>query len=239
MQTLKYSLIESKLKNAPDAYLAKPMLEKSCTLDDIVTNMLKRGTSLTQTDIIAVIDLFFAECEEQIANGRPLNLPLFNGMPVVGGTFTGPEDSFDPARHAVKYKLSSGTSISRATRRIVPEKVDYEDPMPGISQFYDVVTKATNSIITPMGIAEISGSRLQFNEADNDQGIFFIDRDGNPFRVEAVAHNQAFKLIFQSPQLPAGEYTIEFRVRLKKSTQLRTAAFTKQLTVKAGTGDQK
>lgn len=234
MQTLKFSLIESKLKNAPGVYLAKPVQSNSLTLDDLVESMLKRSTSLSQTDIVAVLDLFVKECEEQIANGHPLNLPLFNGLPIVGGTFTGPEDSFDPARHTVRYKLSPGTGISKATKRIVPEKVDYKDPMPFVSQFYDVVTQTVNSVITSMGIGEISGSRLQFNMADNEQGIFFIDREGKSFRVEAVAHNQAFKLIFQSPKLPAGEYTIEVRVRLKKSTQLKTVAFTKQLTVKAG-----
>jgi hypothetical protein len=231
MQTLKYSLIESKLKNAPDAYLAKPVLERSCTFDDIVDNMLRRGTSLTQTDIEAVIDLFFTECEEQIACGRPLNLPFFNGMPVVGGTFTGPEDSFDPERHTIRYKLSPGTRIRKAVSQIKPEKVAFQEKLPLITQFNDVTSQTTNSVITPKGIGELSGSKLQIDTSDPLQGIFFMHHNGTETKVDIIAYNQSSKLIFQVPELLNGKYTVEVRIKLLNSGTLRTLRLYKQLTV--------
>ena len=233
MQTLKYSLIESKLKNAPDAYLAKPQLEQSCTLDQIVSNMLNRGTSLTQTDIEAVIDLFFTECETQIANGRPLNLPFLNGMPVVRGTFSDPNDSFDPNRHSIEYKLSPGTRIKKAVHKIKTEKVAYNEPMPVISQFMDVNSHSINSLITSKGIGEISGAKLQIDTTDSKQGIFFIHSSGTANKVTIIAKNRPSKLIFQIPELEAGTYHIEIRTQFQNSGILRSSQLRKKLAVTA------
>ncbi|MBN2807576.1 MAG: DUF4469 domain-containing protein [Prolixibacteraceae bacterium] len=230
METLKYSLLKSPLKNAPDSWLAKPILESSCTFDDIVNNMLKRGTSLTQTDIMAVIDLFFTECETQIANGRPLNLPFFNGMPVVGGTFNGPDDTFDPSRHVIRYKLSPGKRLRKTIGQIKPEKLAFYEQVPVLSQFLDVNSQSFNSVITSKGIGELSGSKLQIDTTDPLQGIYFIHSNGLETQVTVVAQNHPTKLIFQIPELIDGAYRVEVRIKLLNSGVLRILQLNKTLT---------
>ena len=231
METLKYHLIESKMKYAPGVYLAKPLLQNSCTFNKLIDNMLKRGTSLTKTDIVAVINLYYQECEAQIASGRPLNLPLFNGTPVISGTFTGPNDVFDSKRHSIKYRITPGIRMRKAITKLKTEKINYEPLLPVVTQFYDVTSQSANTIVTPKGIEEIKGSSLKLKTNDLEQGIFFIAPDKTEFRIAVVALNKPAKLIFQIPDLPAGKYQLEVRVKFPNSSVLRILSLKKELTV--------
>jgi hypothetical protein len=231
MENLKYHLAENLLTPDPSDYMAQVEVNRSYTADDVVTEMLNRGTSLTKTDILAVLNLFNQVTGDLVAQGYALNLPLCNGTPSISGVFTSPGDSFDTNRHFVKYNLTPGTVVRDAIKRIRTEKTDPANKLPYIEQFFDITSHTSGDILTPGGIGELQGSLLAFDATDAEQGVWFIATDGAETKVVSIALNKPSKLIFMIPSLPVGEYEAELRVKFRGTKNLRKATLKKTLVV--------
>jgi hypothetical protein len=234
MENLKYHLAENLLTAEPNDYMAQVEVSKSYAFDDVVAEMLNRGTSLTKTDILAVLNLFHQVTGNLVEQGYAMNLPLCNGSPSISGVFNGPSDSFDTNRHYIKYNLNPGTVVRDAVKKIKTEKTDPTDKLPYIEQYFDVASQTQGDVLTPGGIGELQGSRLAFDASDAEQGIWFVATGGAETKVTSVAMNKPAKLIFMVPQLPAGEYEVKIRVKFKGSKLGREAILRKILTVTSG-----
>lgn len=234
MITLKYYLIENLLTPDPSDYRAQVEMSRSFTMSDVVTEMLKRGTSMTPTDVNAVLNLFHQVIGDLITDGYAINLPLCNGQVSISGVFTGPDDSFDSNRHVLKYNLNPGLLIRDAAKKIKTEKTDPADKLPYIEQYLDVLSQTTDDVLTSKGIGEIQGSRVGFDAADPEQGIWFVATDGTETKVATMAMNKPSKLIFMVPELAAGEYELLLKVRYYNGKMLRKVVHRKLLTVSGG-----
>jgi hypothetical protein len=233
MKTLKYYLTENLLTPDPSDYRARVELSRTYTMEEVKAEMLKRGTSLTMTDINAVLTLLDQVLSELIAEGLPFKLSLCKGAPSISGIFDSPDDAFDSKRHQVKYKLQPGALVLEALKKIKTEKTVADKKMPHIGQFKDVNSQTADHFISPGGIGELQGSLLKFDANDPEQGIRFVAEDGSETRVSTVVLNKPSKLIFMIPPLAAGEYELVLRVKFKDSKQLRQAILHKRLTVTA------
>ncbi|MGF7137816.1 DNA-binding domain-containing protein [Roseimarinus sediminis] len=234
MNTLKYYLAENYLTPDPSDFMAQVNTSRSYTLDDVVKEMLRRGTSLTGTDVYAVLNLFHQVIGDVITEGYSINLPLCNGQPSISGVFSSPADSFDPNRHVLKYNLNPGLLIRDAIREIKTEKIDPTDKSPYIEQYIDVLSHTTNDVLTSKGIGEIQGSRIAFDATDEEQGIWLVATDGTATKVSTVAMNKPSKVIFMVPELAAGEYELLLKVKYPGSKTLRETTHRKLLTVSGG-----
>lgn len=234
MNTLKYYLAENYLTPDPSDFMAQVQTSRSFTLEDVVNEMLKRGTSLTATDVNAVLNLFHQVIADLITEAYAINLPLCNGQAGISGVFNGPADSFDPNRHVLKYNLNPGLLIRDAIRKVKTEKIDPTDKAPYIEQYIDVMSHTTDDVLTSKGIGEIQGSRIAFDAEDEEQGIWFVATDGTETKVSTVAMNKPSKVIFMIPELAAGEYELLLKVRYTNSKALRVTTHRKLLTVSGG-----
>ena len=75
---LKYCLRENLLTAKPDDYMAQVTDSQVFTLDDIIDRMVKRGTTVTRTDLVAIMQLYTEECSFIVEEGGTLNTPLIN-----------------------------------------------------------------------------------------------------------------------------------------------------------------
>lgn len=74
-----------------------------------------------------------------------------------------------------------------------------------------VGTQTTNDEVTPGNIGELTGSRLRYDPAAADEGIFFVAAaDGAETKVDCVQLNKPASQVFMVPALVAGDY--EFQV---------------------------
>jgi hypothetical protein len=231
MESLKYHLAENLLTDDPDDYMAQVEVSRSFTIDDVINEMLKRGTSLTRTDVMAVLNLEHQVIGDLVSEGYALNLPVCNGTPSISGVFTGPGDSFDTNRHFIKYNLTAGVLIRDAVKKIKPEKTDPVNKLPYIEQYFDVASQTSGDVLTPGGIGQLQGSRLSFDTSDTEQGVFFVTTAGAETKVSVVALNKPSKLIFMVPALAAGEYEVVVRVKFKNTKSLRMVKLNKILVV--------
>ena len=214
---LKYALRENLLTPAPDKYMAQTADVRSYTLDEIISLMMEKGSSVTRADAAAVLQVYGEVCALVIANGSALNTPLFNTSMSISGVFDGANDAFDKKRHAVNLNLTAGTLLRDAVQEVKCEKTQ---------------------IASTGGIVQITGSRLKFDAKDETQGIFFVPETGTAVRAAVIAENKPARLTALIPQtLDAGIRYIEIRTKMldnnKSLKTMKVGRFAKPLTVTA------
>ncbi len=221
---LKYSLRENLLTPAPDDYMAQVTDVRSYTLNEIIDLMMDKGTTLTRADVAAVLQVYGEVCSSIVADGAALNTPLMNSALGITGVFEGAADSFDKKRHSVNLSLSPGTLLREAAAKVKTEKTEGSNTSPYITAVTDIVSGKTNASLTKGGVVQLVGSRLKFEQKDEEQGIFFIPETGNAVRASVIAENKPARLMAIVPaDLAAGSYYIEVRSKYANATkQLKT-----------------
>ena len=235
---LKYALRENLLTPAPDKYMAQTADVRSYTLDEIISLMMEKGSSVTRADAAAVLQVYGEVCALIVANGSALNTPLFNTSMSISGVFDGANDVFDKKRHAVNLNLTAGTLLRDAVQEVKCEKTQIASTDPYITEVKDVVSDTVNTVLTKGGIVQITGSRLKFDAKDETQGIFFVPERGTAVRAAVIAENKPARLTALIPQtLDAGIRYIEIRTKMldnnKSLKTMKVGRFAKPLTVTA------
>lgn len=208
---IKYYLQPNPITPDPNDQSARVSPTSTMQEEDVIQEMLRMGTTVTESDIQAVITLRKKVIINALKNGHFVNTDLANFKTGISGVFIDNTDSFDPARHSKKANISTGKVLAAEIKSALVEKTASSLPQPAITQFTDYGS-GTHNILSPGGAAEINGEELKFDKENPDEGIFFIAMDGTETRVDnpLIRHTEGL-LIFTAPQLAAGEYTLEVR----------------------------
>ena len=232
--SLNYALLENLLTAAPNDYMAQVQNVKSHDQESVVSRMLERGSTITKTDIIAVLEMFFDEVSKITREGETVNLPIFNTRLSVSGVFTGATDSYDSSRHAVNVNVNATKMLTEALRTVKTQKVATKEIQPMVLEVKDSITQSVNENITSGGVVEITGSMLKI-EGDNRQvGVSFVDDNSQSFPVTTLVDNKPARLIVIVPTLPAGTYHVQIKTQYNGGGGLkepRIGTFSKLLTV--------
>lgn len=231
---ISYVLRENRLTPEPDDYMAMVTPSRSVEFDEVVDRMLDRGSTLTRTDIVGVLNNLQETVETLLIEGANVNLPLANFSSSIKGVFEGSSDSFDASRHQLTPRVTAGRVLWAAYRRGLPvQKQELARPLPNLLEYVDMNTGERNSLVTAGGMGQINGHRLRFDSTDAEQGIFFLGEDNRVARVTVVGQNKPSCLLFMlPPDLAAGEYALEVRAML--GNELRSGRLPETLTVPSG-----
>ncbi|KKK90036.1 hypothetical protein LCGC14_2727100, partial [marine sediment metagenome] len=97
---IKYALFENNLTSDPDDFNAVVQITTGIDTDAIIKRVLDQGSTVTEADLRAsAADLVKATKSFLLEGARVHFFGLADFFPRVKGKFTGPMDSFDPARH--------------------------------------------------------------------------------------------------------------------------------------------
>lgn len=237
---LQYGLTENTLTPTPDDYSAVTQNVRSYTDEEIVEQMMQRGTTITRTDVKAVLQLYKEVIADLVADGAAVNTEIMNISPSISGVFTSATGSFDASRHKVNVNLSPGTALRKARERIVTQKVMMQGTVPRISEVLDVVSGALNSTLTPSGVLRLSGTHLKFIAGTETNGVFLIEAEkGTEVPCKTVVTDKPSEVTVQLPaSLAAGTYFVEIRTTYstsaKEAKTLKTGRFAKVLSVEGG-----
>jgi len=210
---LKYALVENVLAPTPSGYVALVSGQETIGLDAVIGYMISEGTGLTRPQAYAYFEKLVQSIEFFLGLGFRVVTPLVRIKPSIGGVFTGPDDNFDPSRHQINIRSSSGLRLLDYATKIKPEKVEIAPQEPVVRSFTDGVNKTMNTTAVSDSFGTILGKRLKFDESDNRLGIFFIQADDatNEIPMPGYLEVMPSKLHFRIPVLPAGSYKIVVR----------------------------
>ena len=231
---LKYSLTRNLLTDEAGNYTAKAQSSGSYDKEAIIANMLWRGSLLTRTDILAVLNGF----EESIANiihdGGTVNTPLFNTSFSISGVFEGAVDNFDLKRHKVNVKFIKGILIRNAEAKVIPEKTSAIAPQLQILEVKDSVSGKVNERLTPGGVLQVWGNNIKIAGEHPDCGVYFVHESGDTLKTQVIAQNKPKSFIVLIPMLSVGIYTLKVVTQFTNGHLLklpRTCYFNKMLSV--------
>ena len=200
---LTYSLLENRLTERPDDYSAHTHVVASLDKEAIITRMLNRGTLLTRTDILAVLNGLEETVAEALLEGNSVTLPLFNTSFSVSGVFDGPLDVFDKHRHKLNINLTKGLLLREAEQKVKLEKVNLAVPQPNIQEVKDSISGTVNEKLTSKGVVELRSFNLKVEGDNPDCGVWF-SINGQDFKSAVLIENKPSKIIAIIPELPAG-----------------------------------
>jgi len=233
---LKYSLIENLLTERIDDYTALAQPVASYDKEAVIELMLRRGSLLTRTDILAVLNGFDEAVVDIIRDGGTLNLPLFNTSFSISGVFEGPLDVFDGNRHKLNVNLTKGTVLRDAEAKVAFEKTGTITPQPQILEVKDSVSGKVNEVLTPNGVVELFGNSIKIAGENADCGLWFVPESGEAVKAQVIVQNKPSIIIAILPALLSGAYTLKVVTQYSGGNLLKqpkTSAFVKPLVVSA------
>lgn len=205
---LKYNLVENLLTERPDDYAAQTVPTRGYDKEAIIGLILRKGTLLTRTDVLAVLNGLEETVFDIVKEGGTVNLPLFNTSFSISGVFDGPMDAFDSSRHRLNVNLTKGTLLRRAESEVRLTKTDAVAPQPTVVEVRDAVSGKSNEILTPGGVVQLWGSNLKIAGESPENGLWFVPETGQPVKAEVIVTNKPSQLIAMIPPLAAGSYSI-------------------------------
>lgn len=193
------------------------------TADDIIKKALRRGTTLTETDLKAVMNLLFTVIADEVVDGNVVLLPLVNIRPSISGTFSTITDTFDSTRHSTGASISSGVLLNYKMRDAKTEKISSSQLIPTLLEFKDMDSGSVNHLFTAGGIGQIVGSDLKFNTSNPEEGIFLVNHTTqSQTRIGVLAMRTKGKLLFKIPgTLATGQYSLEVRKAYGNANTIR------------------
>jgi len=232
--SIEYMLYESKLATTePGAHTARVRPTFTADLDAVAEIIVQRGTTVAKADVLSVLEDYFTVIEQFVQQGANVNTPHVNYGASIRGLFEGPLDGYDPARHQIVTRLSPGARLRKFAREhLVAEKLDpVAELAPLLLRYTDRNSGTINSVLTPNGLGEIEGRRLQFDQDDPEQGISFVGADGTVTPAVVVGRNMPSELSFLVPDLVPGVYTLQVKAPARGGTEVRTGELKAPLTV--------
>jgi hypothetical protein len=204
-----YSLHPNNLTGG-GSYRAVVNFTGSLGREAVIEQMLKQGSTITRADILAVLENHDRAIIELVLAGFKVRTELVIYGAGIKGNFDGPDDTFSPACHQLRPRVSPGPHLRRAMRREGRAVKQESGPTgPHLETYLDVNSGSHNGQVTRGGMAHLSGYRLKFNPADPNQGIFFVAADGSSTRVEVIGKNKPGEVTFLVPAtLNPGSYTL-------------------------------
>ena len=232
---LKYSLNENLLTERPDDYSAQVHPTGTYDKEAIINRMLQRGTLVTRTDIVAVLNNFEETICEITEEGGMANTPLFNTSFSMSGVFDGPMDAYDGNRHKLNVNISKGVKMREIEKKTRFEKTNAVAPLPLIQEVKDSLSGTVNEKLTPNGVVELRGSSIKIDGDKPECGLWFVFEDGTEKKAAVMIENKPARVIAMIPSLVVGEYQVKIVTQHTGSGTLlktpKTTVFTKTLVV--------
>ncbi len=218
---LKYNLVENFLTERPDDYMAQTIATRSYDKNAVIDHILRRGSLLTRTDVLAVLNGLEETVADIIKDGGTINLPLFNTSFSISGVFESPMDTFDGGRHKLNVNLTKGTILRKAESEVRVTKTDAVTPLPNIMEVKDVVSGKTNETLTPGGVIQIWGSLLKIEGDHPDVGLWFVPETGEAVKASVIVTNKPASIIAMIPsELAAGSYQLRIATQFSSGASL-------------------
>ena len=229
--SLRFHLIENQLTADPNDYMAVTTDAQVVGEEQIIENMISRGSTVTKAEAYSVIEEYSQALFDLLKNGHAIRTELFAIYPSVSGVFNSPSEGFSKNKHAIKLNIRPGKRLTDVIPAIVVERVDGVAVKPVLVSVTDLKTGTTNDTLTHGQIVSIRGSLLKISD-HAEAGIFMINTAGEAIKMENVVKNKPTELLFFVPEsLPIGTYSLEIRTSYQNRKSVVTTRSDFDLTV--------
>ena len=233
VQKLYFMLIKNPFKSACK-FIPRIVNRTTIPFHKLLSEM-EKTTAIRRGDHRLSLKQLERSLVEYMTSGNAVQTSFGTFKVSIRGSFKDLEEDFRPGastnNHSVKIMFTPSPEFAAEVEsKLETERVDEA------SLKYPTVRSYENKS-TPAGkkhhstnILIFKGINLKFDEAAEDEGVFWTDKDGNSVRTDCLTVITAKKLHFQIPELAPGEYTVSIATRLGNH-KLRSASLDDLFTV--------
>ena len=218
--------------------IPKTLRYKCLTDKQAVSFIAATGTPVSPAAIFAVLSNLDEYLLKILQTGQGVRFGSLLFCPSVTGVVNA--DGTSPAGQELKVRM--GVRVAPAFQRQLAatcvggiEMVTKGYTQPEVVTFFDAASAATNTTLTPGGVASITTQRAKFNPSKSDEGLFLVPLDSANavVKVSVFLTNKPSKLAFQIPTglEPGAQYSVVLRNRVPGSQVLREGRLMQPLTV--------
>ena len=223
MSQLKYFITVSKLRGKI-SYYGRVVMGKTLGIDEIVKRIVGRGSTLTETDVYAVLNALTAVIASSLLDGFRVRLPFANYWLGVDGSFDSPDGSWQEGRHSIVGRSGMGGALGEEINKKAKMTKTRNKQFAELDQIVCSYTEIPNQILTLGDSATLSGDAIKFDKKDPKSGVFFVTSEGEAIRARSYPQVSAKKVIISLPELEVGqEYTVQLRSRKSPDEKLKIA----------------
>jgi hypothetical protein len=232
-----WKVLLQRVKGSKGKYTAKLLTQKTLNKEDIVRILKKKGSKLSEEQLLAIINIYESVCMEHIRQGRNVQNGVFNIKPRVSGNWLDCTDSFNPDKHMITFDQSPSEELRKSLEKVKVEVVGVEKSDAYIRLVTDVESGDIEGEVTPGGNIVIDGAKIKIAPVDGEGlGIFFMDADGLEIPVtHPLIQNDPKQIICRVPMLEPGDYVLKIVTQFSHSTRLlkapRTIVYGMMITV--------
>jgi len=219
--SIKIMAVKNTLPSRKNPYFIRGQWSDVVEEEDLIDIMAKGRTTLSRTDIVAVIALMKEEVTRLVTEGKYVKTMLGAFYPGVSGSLASLDENFEPSvadnNHDVHVYFRMDRTIEQEVRAglrtIRTTKVDKTVPL--VFGLTAIAEDEANKV--GLGnLLEVSGVQLKFDPKDKRLGVFLVDGAGVETRATAYAVTEPTSVILQvPPTLTLGDYTVLVRTMPK------------------------
>jgi hypothetical protein len=235
MSTIKYTIRKCKL-NTGTVFKGRVKSTMSFDHEQLIDEIVRRGSTLTRTDVLAVLHSLQQVIKDSLSDGYRVTLgDLVKFYPTIQGEFTSITDSINHRDHSISFGVTAGPGL----KKLRPGKIHFErvvsaprEPEP----LHLYVSETMREPGGPVGRGTpltVKGRYLQFDAAREDEGVFLQPGGGKrSIRMKTVLDNRFSKIIFILPEsVPQGDYTLRIVSRMGQFETPRSGRYLYPITV--------
>lgn len=231
--SLLYSLIKNSL--VKDKNVKRAQVHSVFYIgDEILINEAIERTGLPEDSVRRVMKSLCESTSHHSQLGHGIRCSLFYSKPTIKGCLEENQTQLKYPEQKVEFNLQFGNGIDISYEKI---QTQWEDNTPHfilIDSVEDGITETKGQYLTPYGNLVIKGLELTFNEQNEDEGIFIVDKDGSATKANKVYLNTRKMIQIRIPNIPIGEsYSIEVRKRFQNNNQLYIEAYPGRVVTKS------
>jgi len=206
--------------------------------EDIAETIIEEGSEIKYDTLLNILNQSDRIKRRMLQSGNSIQDGVSHISPRVSGSWLGSSANFDPKVQKITLDMSPCADMRNALTQVGVEVLGVKDSGAFIGIVINALDGTSNGNININEDIIIEGDKLKIMPADDSNlGVFFVDIDGNEFRIERrLTQNDPKKIIVRVPDfINSGEYTLRIKTRFSNSStelkETRTIDYEKLLIV--------
>jgi hypothetical protein len=229
---LKISTSKNHLGTSEKPFTVRTESSGRVEFEELVSIMAEGRTTITAPDIAGTLMLLKEELAKLVADGRYVKTPIGSFHLTACGLLENEDQPFTPGqgdyKHGIRLHYRPGSEfqdlVTRKAQFIRTERFEKNKPV-----IRSVDSVKTDADTRPGDYVRVNGLRLQFDESDQTQGVFFIN--GSEHRSPGYAYLDNRTVVAQVPEnIEPGPYEVYIRC-INHSKELKQGKAELALTV--------
>lgn len=232
-KNLKFMLIKNPF-NDEGLFIPRVVSQSGMSFEELLQDM-EDNTAIRKQDLRLAITQFRDAIIRNLVRGNKIETPIGSFKPTVRGSFESPDESFNTGvsttNHRVEVIINADNDlVDEFARNVTLERLQETSVKIPVILSAENTTKSKDNNMHYKDVLAIHGTFLKFDPEAEDEGIFWVDKDGEMVKSDSYSMNTKTNIHCQIPELAPGTYRIELASR-GGNCKLQTASLVKPVKV--------